>query len=78
MEVDIPGRDLWKEFIAALVTAARDAGAERIEGYPVRPAERARRYRGHFETYAELGFKITGSENAGTTDILLMELDLKH
>ncbi len=66
------GRGIAGRVVAAVVDMAARAGAHVVEGYPTRPFDEPRSYRGTVWLYERLGFHEAASERDGPVEILLM------
>lgn len=70
------GVALPEQIVRAVADLAGAAGAKAVEAYPTRPWDEPRSYRGSHRMYERLGFREIGAERDGTTEVLLVRLDL--
>lgn len=70
------GQSLAAEIVLAVISEAKNQGADCLEAYPVRPNHEPRLYRGSFALYKKLGFREIATEADGEHDIVLMRRDL--
>lgn len=72
------GAGLSASIVNQVIGLARAAGARAVEAYPTRPWDEPRSYRGSLTTYERLGFRESGAERDGDSEIVLLRLGLGH